>query len=44
MTMDATFWVTIFLYFYLILIYYKLPQKIKNTLEENILNIKNQIK
>ena len=44
MTLDATFWVTIsFFIFILILIYYKLPQKIKKTLEENILNIKNQL-
>ncbi len=44
MTMDATFWVTIsFLIFLGILIYFKIPQKIKETLEQNILNIKNQI-
>ncbi len=44
MTLDATFWVTIsFFIFILILIYYKVPQKIKETLEENILNIKNQL-
>ena len=44
MTLDATFWVTIsFLIFLGILIYFKIPQKIKETLEQNILNIKNQI-
>ena len=44
MIIDATFWVTVsFFIFILILIYFKLPQKIKKTLEENILNIKNQI-
>ncbi len=44
MTIDATFWVTIsFLIFIGILIYFKIPQKIKGLLEENILNIKNQI-
>ena len=44
MTFDATFWVTIsFLIFIGILIYFKIPQKIKGLLEENILNIKNQI-
>ena len=44
MTLDATFWVTIsFLIFLGILIYFKIPQKIKETLEQNISNIKNQI-
>ena len=44
MTIDATFWVTIsFFIFFGILIYFKIPQKIKETLEQNILNIKNQI-
>ena len=44
MTIDATFWVTIsFLIFLGVLIYFKIPQKIKNVLEQNILNIKNQI-
>ena len=42
--MDATFWVTISFFIFLgILIYFKIPQKIKKTLEQNILNIKNQI-
>ena len=44
MTLDATFWVTIsFLLFLGILIYFKIPQKIKEILETNISNIKNQI-
>ena len=44
MTIDATFWVTIsFLIFLGILIYFKIPQKIKENLEQNISNIKDQI-
>ena len=44
MTIDATFWVAIsFIIFLSILIYFKIPQKIKKALDENILNIKNQI-
>ena len=44
MAMDATFWVTISFFIFLgILIYFKIPQKIKETLEQNILEIKNQI-
>ena len=44
MTIDATFWVTISFFIFLgILIYFKIPQKVKETLEQNILNIKNQI-
>ena len=44
MTMDATFWVTISFFIFLgILIYFKIPQKIKTTLDENINNIKSQI-
>ena len=42
--MDATFWVTIsFLIFLGILIYFKIPIKIKETLEQNISKIKSQI-
>ena len=42
--MDAAFWVTISFFIFLgILIYFKIPLKIKETLEQNILNIKNQI-
>ena len=44
MIIDATFWVMIsFFAFIGLLIYFKIPQKIKTTLEENIDNIKNQI-
>ena len=44
MTLDATFWVTIsFLIFLGILIYLKIPLKVRELLENNILNIKNQI-
>ena len=44
MTIDATFWVMIsFFLFVGLLIYFKIPQKIKATLENNISNIKNQI-
>ena len=44
MTIDATFWVTVsFLIFIVVLIYFKIPQKVKAVLETNISNIKNQI-
>ena len=44
MTIDATFWVMISFFAFLgLLIYFKVPQKIKTTLDENISNIKNQI-
>ena len=44
MIIDATFWVMIsFFVFIGLLTYFKIPQKIKTTLEENISNIKNQI-
>ena len=44
MTIDATFWVALSFFAFLgILIYFKLPQKIKSILEENISSIKNQI-
>ena len=44
MILDATFWVTISFFIFLgILVYFKVPQKVKETLEQNILNIKNQI-
>ena len=44
MTIDATFWVMIsFFVFIGMLIYFKVPQKIKETLENNIVTIKNQI-
>ena len=44
MTLDATFWVTISFFIFIgILFYFKVPQKIKKTLELNISNISNQI-
>ena len=44
MTIDATFWVMIsFFAFIGLLIYFKIPQKIKTALDENINDIKNQI-
>ena len=44
MTIDATFWVMVSFFLFIgLLIYFQIPQKIKNTLEENISNIKNQI-
>jgi len=44
MTIDATFWVAISFFIFLgILIYFKIPQIVKNFLNENISNIKNQI-
>ena len=44
MMIDATFWVMIsFFVFIGLLIYFKIPQKIKTTLEGNINSIKNQI-
>jgi F-type H+-transporting ATPase subunit b len=44
MTIDATFWVMIsFFAFIGLLIYFKIPQKIKTTLDENINSIKSQI-
>ena len=44
MIINATFWVaTSFFIFLCILVYFKIPQKILNSLNENISNIKNQI-
>ena len=44
MTIDATFWVMIsFFAFIGLLIYFKVPNKIKATLDENIKKIKGQI-
>ena len=44
MTIDSAFWVAISFFIFLgILIYFKIPQKVKNVLDENISNIKNQI-
>ena len=44
MIIDATFWVTVSFFIFIgILVYFKLPQKIKKILNDNILDIKNQI-
>jgi len=44
MTIDAAFWVAISFFIFLgILIYFKIPQKVKSVLDENISSIKNQI-
>jgi len=44
MTIDATFWVMVSFFLFIgLLVYFQIPQKIKNTLEENISSIKNQI-
>ncbi len=44
MMLDATFWVAIsFIIFILILVYYKIPQKIKDALNQNIKDIAKQI-
>ena len=44
MIIDATFWVTISFFIFIgILIYFKIPQKVKETLEQNILSIQDQI-
>ena len=44
MTIDATFWVAIsFLIFVILLIYFKIPSKVKNLLDENINQIKKQV-
>jgi F-type H+-transporting ATPase subunit b len=44
MTIDATFWVMVsFFLFVGLLVYFQIPQKIKKTLDDNIINIKHQI-
>lgn len=44
MIIDATFWVAIsFLIFIILLVYFKIPSKIKNILDENINQIKKQV-
>ena len=44
MTIDATFWVMISFFIFIgLLVYFKIPQKIKTILNENISNIKNEI-
>ena len=44
MILDATFWVAVSFFIFLgILIYFKIPQKIKEILDQNITSIRNQI-
>ena len=44
MIIDATFWVAVsFFIFVLLLMYLRIPSKIRNILDENILQIKNQV-
>ena len=44
MIIDATFWVAIsFLIFVVLLVYFKIPSKVKNILDENINQIKKQV-
>ncbi len=44
MTIDATFWVAVsFVIFILTLVYFKIPQKISETLSKMIVDIKNEI-
>ena len=44
MIIDATFWVAIsFIIFIILLVYFKIPSKVKNILDENINKIKNQV-
>ena len=44
MIIDATFWVAIsFLIFVILLIYFKIPSKVKSILDENIDQIKKQV-
>ena len=44
MIIDATFWVAIsFLIFVLVLLYFKIPSKVKNIIDENIKKIKVQV-
>ena len=44
MAIDATFWVAVsFLIFVIVLIYFKIPQKVNDTLNKLISDIKNEI-
>ena len=44
MTIDATFWVAISFFIFIgLLLYFMIPSKIKNTLDENIKQIKKQV-
>jgi F-type H+-transporting ATPase subunit b len=44
MTIDATFWVAVSFFIFIgILIYFKIPQKVENVLNESINSIKNKV-
>ena len=44
MMIDATFWVMVSFFIFIgLLVYFKIPLKIKSVLDENINNIKSQI-
>ena len=44
MILDATFWVTISFFIFIgILVYFKVPQRVMEVLDQNITNIKDQI-
>ena len=44
MALDATFWVAIsFIIFFVVLVYFKIPQKINELLDKMIVDIKNEI-
>jgi F-type H+-transporting ATPase subunit b len=44
MTIDATFWVAVsFFIFVMLLVYYRVPQKVNSLLSESINSIINQI-
>jgi F-type H+-transporting ATPase subunit b len=44
MTIDAAFWVAVSFFIFIgLLVYFQIPQKIKTTLEESILNIRSEI-
>ena len=44
MVIDATFWVAVsFIFFVIVLIYFKIPQKVNETLNKLISDIKNEI-
>jgi F-type H+-transporting ATPase subunit b len=44
MTIDATFWVAVSFFIFIgVLVYFRIPQKISSTLNENINNIKREV-
>ena len=44
MAFDATFWVAIsFIIFFVVLIYFKIPQKVNEILNKQIIDIKKEI-